>query len=121
MKYKAWANDKKWLPEGPCCQMLNGFPEGKTLGVHQLKGSVLKYKTPSLENRQWWDESASDEMLRDDNKQQWPLKRLKATISPKKNESSSCWPRRTRKELECLLEKSKNYRNVSQLPRMPLW
>lgn len=28
MKYKAWANDKKWLPEGPCCQMLNGFPEG---------------------------------------------------------------------------------------------
>lgn len=53
MKYKAWANDKKWLPEGPCCQMLNGFPEGKTLGVHQLKGSVLKYKTPSLENRQW--------------------------------------------------------------------
>ena len=84
MKYKAWANDKKWLPEGPCCQMLNGFPEGKTLSVHQLKGSVLKYKTPSLENRQWWDESASDEMLRDDNKQQWPLKRLKATISPKK-------------------------------------
>ena len=28
MKYKAWANDKTWLPEGSGLLMLNGVPEG---------------------------------------------------------------------------------------------
>ena len=106
MKYKAWANDKRWLPEGPGFRLLNGLPEGtpslvrpdtkKMLDIKQLQDSVLKCKRMSSEDREWWNsfiqnekkyrqkwEAASDEMLAQDKKQQWPLKRLK-NISPLK-------------------------------------
>ena len=64
MKYKAWANDKTWLPEASGLQILNGVPDGtpslvkpefrKQLDTKQLEESVSKCKRMSLEDRQWW-------------------------------------------------------------------
>ena len=92
MKYKAWANDKKWLPEGPGCHMLNGIPQwtpslvrpdtNKMLSVHQLKENTLKCKRLSSEDRQWWDEFIQkEEMYRKNGSlhlmKYWEMKRNK--------------------------------------------
>lgn len=43
MKYKAWANDKTWLPEGSGLQMLNGVQDGDPFfgkaGIPQTVGN----------------------------------------------------------------------------------
>ena len=111
MKYKAWAKDKTWLPEGSGLQMLNGVPEGvpslvrpdfrKQLETKQLEESVNKCKRMSSEDRQWWKlfidnekryrqkwEAASEELLKNYKKEQWPLLKLKKHLSTKVTEQN---------------------------------
>ena len=100
MKYKAWASDERWLPEGTGLILLNGLPEGipflvkpdtrKLLEVKQLQDCVSKCKRLNTEDRQWWRsfienekryrekwDTASEELLKNDKKLQWPLRKLK--------------------------------------------
>lgn len=136
MKYKAWANDKTWLPEGSGLQMLNGIPEGtpslvrpefrKQLETKQLEDSVNKCKRLSKEDRQWWKsfidnekryrqkwEAASEELLNNHKKQQWPLLKLKKHLSAKVEKRKDPDQEALEQNLEDLLRKADHCPNVS--------
>lgn len=136
MKYKAWANDKTWLPEGSGLQMLNGIPEGtpslvrpefrKQLETKQLEESVNKCKRLSKEDRQWWKsfidnekryrqkwEAASEELLNNHKKQQWPLLKLKKHLSAKVEKRKDPDQEALEQNLEDLLRKADHCPNVS--------
>ena len=71
MKYKAWARDEKWIPEGNSLHILNGIPEEtpslvrlddrKLLEVKQLEDLVSKCKRMSAKDRQWWNSFTTNE------------------------------------------------------------
>lgn len=139
MKYKAWANDKTWLPEGSGLLMLNGVPEGtpslvrpefrKQLETKQLEESVAKCKRMSSEDRQWWKsfidnekryrqkwEAASEEVLKNHKKQQWPLLKLKKHLSTKVTKRKDPDQEALEQNLENLLRKADHCPNVSYYP-----
>ena len=138
MKYKAWANDKTWLTEGSGLQMLNGVPEGtpslvrpefrKQLETKQLEDSVNKCKRMSTEDRQWWKlfidnekryrqkwEAASEELLKNHKKQQWPLLKLKKHLTTKVAKRKDPDQEALEQNLEDLLRKADHCPNVSFL------
>ena len=61
MKYKAWAKDKNWLPEGKSLRMLHSIPKGtprllkpdtrKLLDIKQLEDCVAKCKRLTAADR----------------------------------------------------------------------
>ena len=65
MKYKQWASDESWLPEGPGLRLLAQEPERtpavvrqdttKMLDVKALEDNVKKCKRLTAEQREWWD------------------------------------------------------------------
>lgn len=139
MKYKAWANDKTWLPEASGLQILNGVPDGtpslvkpefrKQLDTKQLEESVSKCKRMSLEDRQWWRsfidnekryrqkwEAASEELLKNHKKQQWPLLKLKKHLSTKVKKRKDPDQEALEQNLEDLLRKADHCPNVSYFP-----
>ena len=100
MKYKAWAKDKNWLPEGKGLRMLHSIPKGtpclvkpdtrKLLDIKQLEDCVAKCKRLTAADRNWWSSfisnekdyrqkwsNPSDEILQNYKKKEWPLKMLK--------------------------------------------
>ena len=100
MKYKAWAKDKNWLPEGKGLRMLHSIPKGtpclvkpdtrKLLDIKQLEDCVAKCKRLTAADRNWWSSfisnekdyrqrwsDPSDEILQNYKKKEWPLKMLK--------------------------------------------
>ena len=64
MKYKNWASDKTWLPDGPGLCILKGTPKGtpslvrpkakKLLNIKGLEESIQKCKWLTNEDRVWW-------------------------------------------------------------------
>ena len=71
MKYKAWAKDKNWLPEGKGLRMLHSIPKGtpclvkpdtrKLLDIKQLEDCVAKCKRLTAADRNWWSSFISNE------------------------------------------------------------
>ena len=137
MKYKAWARDEKWLPEGNGHHILNGIPEGtpslvrpdnrKLLEVKQLDDLASKCKWVSSEERQWWKsftenekhywrkwEAALEDLFKSDIKLQWPLRKLKKHHIKVANQRD---PDQEAHEqnLEELLQKANHCPNVSLL------
>ena len=138
MKYKAWANDKRWLPEGTGLHMLNGLPEGtpslvrpefgKQLDAKQLEESVKKCKRMNTEDRQWWEsfiqneknyrqkwEAASQELLMREKKLQWPLRKLKKHLPTEVAIEHDKDQEARKKNLEDLLRKADHCPSVSVL------
>lgn len=99
MKYKQWANDESWLPDGPGLQILAKVPEGvptlvrpdtnKMMEVDTLVDCVKKCKRLTSTQREWWAEftsnerkyrekwsSASDDYLKNVKKGKWYLNKL---------------------------------------------
>lgn len=137
MKYKAWANDKTWLPEGTGFHLLNGVPEGtpslvrpefrKQLGIKELTDSVNKCKRMNKEDRQWWNlfiqnekryrqkwEAASEDLL-NNHKKQWPLLKLKKHLTTKVAKRQDPDQEALEQNLEDLLRKADHCPNVSFL------
>ena len=71
MKYKAWAKDKNWLPEGKGLEILHSLPKGthclvkpdaqKLLDLKQLEDCVAKCKRLTATERNWWSSFISHE------------------------------------------------------------
>ena len=71
MKYKNWASDKTWLPDGPGLHILNGTPRGipslvrpetkKLLDIKDLEESIQKCKRLTNDDRVWWSSFVTNE------------------------------------------------------------
>ncbi len=100
MKYKQWATDETWLPEGPGEKILAEVPKGapsivrpdtnKMLEVKALAECVKKCKRLNAEQREWWAEfidrekryrekwsNVDDKYLNNAKKQKWYLDKLR--------------------------------------------
>lgn len=100
MKYKQWANDESWLPEGPGLHLLASEPKGapilvrpdtaKIMEVSALKECVKKCKRLTSQQKTWWAEfleketkyrakwaSATEEYLSKAKEDRWYLKKLR--------------------------------------------
>ena len=92
MKYKQWANDEMWLPEGSGLRILAKQPEGtpplvrpetnKMMGVDSLADCVKKCRRLTAEQRTWWAEFLENERQYED---------YLKTISPRRGKASGFW------------------------------
>ena len=100
MKYKQWANDEKWQPEGSGLHILAKQPEGilplvrpdtnKLMDVSALDDCVKKCRQLMAEQQTWWADflaherryrtkwsAASEDHLSNARKSKWYLEKLK--------------------------------------------
>lgn len=136
MRYKKWANDKTWLPDGPSLHMLNGKPRGipvlvrpetkKLMDIKDLQESVKKCSRLTNEDQMWWSSfvnkekafrakwaTASADMLAKEKRSEWQLDKLK-NHRPVKAPSETDPDQQQREEtLENLLQKANHFPDVS--------
>ncbi|XP_078346095.1 uncharacterized protein LOC144631526 isoform X2 [Oculina patagonica] len=135
MRYKKWANDKTWLPDGPSLHMLNGKPRGipvlvrpetkKLMDIKDLQESVKKCSRLTNEDQMWWSSfvnkekafrakwaTASADMLAKEKRSEWQLDKLK-NHRPVKAPSETDPDQQQREEtLENLLQKANHFPDV---------
>ena len=136
MKYKNWASDKTWLPDGPGLRILNNTPKGvpplvrpdpkKQLDVKDLQDSVNKCKRLTNEDKLWWSSfvssekalrdkwsTASAKTLKEEKRSEWPLRKLKRYREIKEAAATDADQQQREETLADLLRKADHFPDVS--------
>ena len=129
MKYKQWANEESWLPEGSGLQILTKVPEGvpslvrpdtrKIMEVDALIDCVKKCKRLTTAERKWWTEftdkeriyrekwsSASEDYFGNAKKHKWYLNKLRPHKPLKQLQRDDVDQQEREQNLENLLDKA---------------
>ena len=137
MKYKNWASDETWLPEGPGQRMLSSTPRGipplvrpgtkKLLPIKDLEECVKKCKRLTHEDRQWWSsfilaekafrakwEAASAKFLSEGKRAEWHLNKLKRHRLIKEATTTDPDQQQREETLNDLPRKADHFPQVSQ-------
>ena len=142
MKYKNWASDRTWLPDGPGLRMLNGMPQGapllvrpetkKLLDLKDLQDAITKCKRLTNEDKLWWSSfvsnekafrekwaTASADMLRGEKRAEWQLGKLKRHRPVKAASETNPDQQQREETLADLLRKADHFPNVSSFIVLP--
>ena len=138
MKYKNWASDKTWLPDGAGLCMLNSTPRGipplvrpetkKQLDVKDLQDCINKCKRLTNEDKLWWSSfvsskkvlrdkwsTASANTLKEEKRLEWPLNKLKRHRAIKEAAATDPDQQQREETLANLLRKADHFPSVSIL------